>query len=428
LASFEDQAAISTKSDIDRSDLDLVSKPKIFISHSAKTEGGRRVLGELTQALNAGYDVLLDRTRLSEAAGKRWREALNTWMELCHGAIVILDETALKSEWVKQELAILTWRKDRDPGFVLLPIIVTPPDVFALRGPAFEAIGTGALQALIANHGYIDQVLDSCGAIPRANADVNGIARIESFVAAYLKTTDRNLLLQAADDLGEDLAGWAPNLPVHDAFARLIIGAGLDRSIVALSRLALSQQDLEGLVALLATVWLDCRAVATVTEISRGADSDRSLSVNAKEIVLCHWYIQRASAATHPWAAFEVRVGADEDTPESILEQVRRNLAKQCPPGLSLEGYLKQYKKIGAGDEPVCLLFSGPEPDRQILDHLRVEFPSLVFFCLTANSVPTAGTPRSASGAYFVRPELKLEDVDRALSAYSSAYRQLLRS
>lgn len=406
----------------------MVSKPKIFISHSAKTKGGRRVLDELTRAFDARFDVLLDRTRLAEAAGKRWREALNTWMELCHGAIVVLDETALKSEWVKQELAILTWRKNQDPGFVLLAVIVPPLDFDAMRGPAFEAIGIGVFQGVIAKDSYIDQVLAACAGLSPTTNDVNGIARIESFVAAYLKTTDRSLLIRAADDLGEDLSGWAPNLAVNDAFARLIIGAGLERSLLALSRLALTRHDLEGLVALLATVWLDCRAVAKVIEISRGAASNRSLSVNADETLLCRWYIQRASAATHPWAAFEVLVGADEDTPDSILEQVRRSLAKQCPPGLSLERYLRQYKQKGAGDEPVYLLFSGPEPDRQILNRLRVEFPSLVFFCLTANHIPSAEDLRSASGANFVRPELKSEDVDRALSAYSSAHTQLLGS
>jgi hypothetical protein len=88
-------------------------------------------------------EVLLDRTRLYEDAGRPRRDALNTWMELCDAAVIIFDESALESPWVKQETAILTWRLSRDPQFVLIPLVVSPVNFEALRGKDFSASGYG---------------------------------------------------------------------------------------------------------------------------------------------------------------------------------------------------------------------------------------------------------------------------------------------
>lgn len=72
--------------------------PKIFVSHSAITGAGARVLNDVCRALtDSRFEVLVDRIRLPSAVGDQWRDALNTWMELCHAAIVIVDDSAKMS-------------------------------------------------------------------------------------------------------------------------------------------------------------------------------------------------------------------------------------------------------------------------------------------------------------------------------------------
>lgn len=77
----------------------------IFISHSAKSRVEKRALVRLWHGLKgAGFDVLLDRARLREVTGSSWRSTLNTWMELCDGAVLLIGESARDvSQWTIYE-------------------------------------------------------------------------------------------------------------------------------------------------------------------------------------------------------------------------------------------------------------------------------------------------------------------------------------
>jgi hypothetical protein len=75
---------------------------------------------------------------------------------------------------------------------------------------------------------------------------------------------------------------------------------------------------------------------------------------------------------------------------------------------------------------PIVLLFEPPEPDRDILDRLRKEFPAFTFFLLTGDHIPEPPLDRSRTGAYFVRPELDTDNTVRALEAWTAAYQQLV--
>jgi hypothetical protein len=98
------------------------SRPKIFISHSAKTDPAKHLLDRLEKELGAaGFELLVDRTRLDAHPGVRWREALNAWLEICDGAIILFSREALQSDWVKAEAVILNHRwRGGTRGFPLL--------------------------------------------------------------------------------------------------------------------------------------------------------------------------------------------------------------------------------------------------------------------------------------------------------------------
>jgi hypothetical protein len=84
----------------------------IFISHSSRDDDAARALRErLSQVLAHEpyqHTILLDETGIQ--AGNLWRPKLYRWLAECGGAVLMLTEQALASEWVKKEAAILLWR------------------------------------------------------------------------------------------------------------------------------------------------------------------------------------------------------------------------------------------------------------------------------------------------------------------------------
>ncbi|MCI0734348.1 MAG: toll/interleukin-1 receptor domain-containing protein [Methylococcaceae bacterium] len=114
-----------------------MSKLKLFVSHSSRlddvehrwTDKDRnwRLLGETCRAIREHYkdkvDVLVDRDGL--IPGEDWNHQLNVWLAECHVAIILFSKRAIeKSHWVAKEAAILSWRRELDSNFDLIPVLL----------------------------------------------------------------------------------------------------------------------------------------------------------------------------------------------------------------------------------------------------------------------------------------------------------------
>src|SRR5262249_2879064 len=147
----------------------------------------------------------------------------------------------------------------------------------------FEPSGVASLQALTArptaeprDDAGSGQPLDTegeeyLGVLLRRLANLHAgrrlptsIERIEDLLASYLKAVDSELIVQAASALGEDLARWSPNMAPPRALARLLLRVGLLESIPVLRGLPLEPPQFEHVSRLLATTWINCRAVEPI--------------------------------------------------------------------------------------------------------------------------------------------------------------------
>jgi hypothetical protein len=109
----------------------------VFISHSAnEDEFAGDVLDGLKNLLETRrYKVLVDRSGLRVA--REFEDQLELWMDSCDAAVVLLNEKALHSEWVRDEVTVLLHRRHmlrsrRRQGLFLLPVLiggVRPGDV-----------------------------------------------------------------------------------------------------------------------------------------------------------------------------------------------------------------------------------------------------------------------------------------------------------
>ncbi len=97
---------------------------KVFISHSTSEDPQT---AELRDAIARGlqdrdYRVLLDvDIRLP---GRPWQLKLARFLGECDAALVLVNEDALDSSWVRRETNILHWRKTLYPDMVLITVLV----------------------------------------------------------------------------------------------------------------------------------------------------------------------------------------------------------------------------------------------------------------------------------------------------------------
>src|ERR1700751_2884487 len=100
-------------------------RPLIFISHSAREdpEAYASLVAVRDYLGQQGFHVLIDETSIE--GNDEWRNCINTWLALCHGAVILLSKKALRSDWVKKEAAILSGRpwRSQPNEFKLLSVL-----------------------------------------------------------------------------------------------------------------------------------------------------------------------------------------------------------------------------------------------------------------------------------------------------------------
>lgn len=94
---------------------------RIFVSHRSHSEEARQRLVAIAEALCAqGESIGADITVLYDgeqiAAGDDWRRRIAFMLHAAHAAIVLADEDALQSEWVRNELVVLAARRVLAPN------------------------------------------------------------------------------------------------------------------------------------------------------------------------------------------------------------------------------------------------------------------------------------------------------------------------
>jgi hypothetical protein len=101
----------------------MARKATIFISHSSKDDSYAGAVRDALEAalIEAGFDVLLDRTRLDP--GDEWRAKLHRWLGTCDGAALLFGPAALRSDWVRKEATILTWRRAFQGDIRVVPAV-----------------------------------------------------------------------------------------------------------------------------------------------------------------------------------------------------------------------------------------------------------------------------------------------------------------
>jgi hypothetical protein len=375
-----------------------MSDSVIFFSHSAKSEEAKIVLEFLWNGLTeAHFEVLLDRKLLE--VGALWRDELDTWMSLCNAAVVLLSENALGSEWVKKEAAILKWRHTLDSSFDVLPVLIPPVTAETIRShSAFEPFGLQDLQFATAVPGgeqaLLDQVLERLDPLkskPQAGPMDFWVDRI-AFVLAKLEAIQPKVIDAAAAEAKRDLGGWNPVNPKAERLAREMLHWRPDEIRAALNYLRCfitDEKDLASMVEIIAALWVDPQAAASIPDATRRPEQQRGVAINASHQDVAGMYARRGMArqchlirtsnaggeADAQRLTEEIIVGMelefgefDPRTPEEITQFLRDDLNEPVFVAVDEEGLLESLESMPP-----------------LLDQVRDSWPSVTFILLTGD-------------------------------------------
>ena len=91
----------------------------VFVSHAATDDDPRSwdVVGQVCHGLEQAGFAVFEYRRQQSLLRERWRFGLLIAVEVCHAAVVILDERARSRPWVAYEQSVLYRRASTDRDF-----------------------------------------------------------------------------------------------------------------------------------------------------------------------------------------------------------------------------------------------------------------------------------------------------------------------
>lgn len=397
--------------------------PLVFISHSAKDPLARELLSRIYGALNAEYEVLLDRKRLQPK--NDWRKELHTWLGLCQGAVLLLSEHAVESDWVLKESTILGYRREMDDKFILVPVLVPPVTAETLKDSDFEPVALDAIQMASGKADeVVAQVLAALKPLKARSENKSPLRKVEQAVARVLSELEkdgRDAMIKAAKDKLEKHLSWRPDENYAQQLARELMSVDLDVAIEVLFSIAGdvggSGKKLAAVVDALAAFWVEPDAVAELPRMHKRPRGQRAVRVNG---VKCPFtgkcYIQRASL-DFEWihaTADDLKKGYEEVPLEKKVEYLVDKIQEQIVPWLGFDEDAKPTpQEIEArlcdfeADEPI-FVFVPKDFDENLLAELRAQLEWFTFFMLRDSR---AFTTPGLDDWQIVQPESEQRDI-----------------
>jgi hypothetical protein len=371
---------------------------KIFISHSTRTEEAKGFLDAVTEALKTDFDVRLDRTRLEP--GDDWRAKLYQWMDEVHGAVLLLTAEALTSKFVQLEASVLSWRRFRQPKFVLLPVLVGV-SVGDLSEGLFGEMELSRIQALNLDDptALAQEVARLLGVLKERDTPRTAKEVLEDRVAKLLRKENTEEDLR---DAGHQHLGWlsrdfVAGTDYYEKFALDLLKADIGTACAAIKLLAdQGMHDAMELLRLVVPAWVAEAEAKPIAQIALSEPVRRAVSLNAADRWSLHTYISRScyKSLDHKLKVCELVKPGYQDSLLHFKQQILDSFKpSEYASGVKPEDVKRRIVKRNLA-EPVFVVFPpGFIPDTKILDSLRDEFSTVTFFVLAGDAPPEQLNP-----------------------------------
>ncbi len=306
----------------------------VFISHSARGDAlAMAVLGKIEQGLRARtHTPLVDQSGIEP--GDEWRPQLVDWLARCDAAVVLLNQAALDSTWVRREVNILMWRRALGAPLLVVPVLLDGLTTTAVKQAGLEELRP--IQFARTAQGVepdaeslADQVLGRFARLPRAATGTDPMSVWLGRLALYLSEAQRrpDVLAEAARALHAEREFLAHVTAQHGGclfLAHQFLVAPPERMEKALDVLAPSLQDqtIRRLTSALNATWVDEEAARSALPAPGGRPQAMTLLLNAFSNSTAEQYIRRATCnASH---GFETKtIGSLPMGEDRVGERIR---------------------------------------------------------------------------------------------------------
>jgi len=412
-----------------------MAERKLFVSHSSKTDDNLALLvdicagleGPLPAAGNLQYHIVYDRDG-TIVGGDDWYRSIDQWMIEANAAIILFSRAALfDSDWVKKEAAILAWRQQLDPDFVLIPVLLDGLTPEQLDKGLFGVLRIRNLQC-IRNASDATQVVTEVHQALAAKAslldctgrDFNGTSfePMEGIVALLIATRAvPDALAPAVTSLGLNPPTWPPEEHRRNALAvaRYLVsdrGASLERLNDFLNAMnpRLPQDAAEELFAKLRGVWVNR---ASAAGLPTAWQMQQAIGLNGSDVenYAAERYCERAWCLDASWKL--VRVGSTSHTLDDILADIDAQISRSRAFSLP-----RIQRRIEHATYPYILVIPhrlmSPGTPQDMVEELRQRYPGAIVLVDVGPGRP-AWLPTSID---LLDPPLDLEEEERQLDAF----------
>ena len=407
----------------------------IFISHSSREdEAARAIRGRLCQVLAGephSHQILLDEEGIR--AGNLWRPKLYRWLAECAGAVLLLTEQALTSDWVRKEATILLWRHALGSRVIVIPLLigVSEQDVET----AFPAIEIFDRQYLRVSAGA-----DAETAIGKIAKEFTEVAAPEDQLGSWAKrlhSAISELDDYSQSELAEALHASEQAWPDTPDGRQLIVHALLHTTRMFDVQTAVEPvlrlfRHPPGFVRLVSPIGVPSEAAAGIMTACGRALGDRVLVLACTSPRTAVRYIRRASCVNEFYQAADPPGLVDAGSADRLFDDIFNVIADQilgCDKKDPADRRAFVERAMSAKDErgriiQVLRAKAGPDDDglpRRVLHplvaRLRRELPFLVILVLAwppGQIDPTLGI----TGAHVVRPAVQDADFEELENSY----------
>ncbi len=413
-------------------------KPSVFVSHScngdpgllpaddlrrARLEWAQLVRSAVVDQLKDDFDVWLDRDRIEP--GALWRLEIFRALHQCAAGVLLLDDDAFASPWVRQEAMILNFRRRLNPAFVLVPVLLDAGSSRRFDDRDWSPLGLRDIQALKQSP---EEVAEEVVCRLRNLVPCDEDAAVADWVATIgghlrpLAASHPEKLSGACAALRITPDDWAAdNASAIGPFAQALLSADqvtIGKVLRQYLRAAIADQEARNaLRRLLLPVWVNLAAAASAAGALGGPADVRRALLNTDDDDVAGEYVDRAVHCANDVLVVRHPAVYGEDGEQEIFAELEQLVIAETP-GRRKDRYTAaQYEKWMAesGWRMVLLLRIRLSPDRtaDLIDRLTARFPGLAIFVLTGPSLPDR-TVAVRLRAVLVEPPLDDVAEDRA--------------
>ncbi|TWU06480.1 toll/interleukin-1 receptor domain-containing protein [Stieleria varia] len=400
-------------------------KPKIFISHSAKSTDVQGFLSAIHQELlGAEFDVRLDIDGLD--LGDGWRHKLFQWMDEVHGAVLLLSHSALESKFVPIELSILSFRHLREQNFPLLPVLVGNVQPEELDQGTIGDLRLREIQCLVAT----DPQETARQLVAHLQRQCNRVGRLRTPMEVLEDDVVKLLSRAGFERLEIEEAAWqicdqgwtasSSEQQIFRSFARELFRMDYEQACDALLALGKgttahdAKRCLLEILDLITPFWVLESAASKLAQLAMGQYSERTFTLCCAEPWTAHSYVSRSSMKPlgAGWHVCELMPPESEDPLEWIMNQLAASLTPAAGPARQTQtrDVKRRLERKDSRREPVFLLF----PPNWVLSpnllrRLQEELPTL--------TILVTGPERQLEILHPLAHQLDFPGEDRELAA-----------